>query len=731
MMTNKEHNTYNKVQGTALRALLGACAAVLLGSCADEFDNSMQVSKPESVANAEHLAQFDVLKSYAGSLPLAVTMEPAEFLKKEIAYSTVLANLGGIDINGAYTPVNTVNEAGYNFGGMQAVANAASEAGVTLYGGTLVSSQNQRAGYLNKLMEPIVIPFVPQKGKTVLVNFDNDALGTAYGMTGGSQAVVESDPDGKSGHALHVGTNEVKAAYSHPKFNVQLPEGRKLGDYVRLNVDMRIVNNDGLWGSGMRVFINGQEFTVGTNAQGFGCSPNQWLRGGVIRLDGSGTPGLNLPEDLKQLTRFELAVGSASGGAQFYLDNISMDYEVAAAGTTDIGFEKDGEGTSYPMTNGSTATVVQDPAGKYGKVLQVGTADKKAAQSFPTFKVKLEPGRTLKDYTQLSMDMYVMDGGWGQGIKVFINGHEFNCGKGPFAFGCQANQWSSAISVKFLADGNSGDGNIVIPAELRNLTEFDLAVGSASGAWYAYVDNIRLHWKADDTIIPKTDEEKAALMTAEMKKWTGGILGAGGATVKAWNIIGEPLSTNADGNTFNWAGILGTEGYARTAIQLARDTAATELDLFVSQTFDAGDDLAAKADELIALVGSWEADGKTRIDGYNILLHATTALPREAVSTLLSKLGQTGKHVRLSDLSIAVAGDDGKALPTNQLTDGQRSEAIGLMAYILQQYRQLVPAGQQYGLSFATLTEGGTTLSPWTAGWNRNTMYEGVVNGLK
>lgn len=43
---------------------------------------------------------------------------------------------------------------------------------------------------------------------------------------------------------------------------------------------------------------------------------------------------------------------------------------------------------------------------------------------------------------------------------------------------------------------------------MKDLTEIELAVGSGSGEWHAYIDNINLHWKADDTIIEKTPEEK-------------------------------------------------------------------------------------------------------------------------------------------------------------------------------------------------------------------------------
>ena len=97
---------------------------------------------------------------------------------------------------------------------------------------------------------------------------------------------------------------------------------------------------------------------------------------------------------------------------------------------------------------------------------------------------------------------------------------------------------------------------------------------------------------------------------------------AGGEYVKVWNIVGEPLDKTIDANTFNWGEYLGEVEYARTAVKQARDTAKVDLNLFVSNTFNQSDEMGQKADELIALVKSWEADDVTRIDGYNILLHA-------------------------------------------------------------------------------------------------------------
>lgn len=93
------------------------------------------------------------------------------------------------------------------------------------------------------------------------------------------------------------------------------------------------------------------------NAKTFGCNPNTWNRGAVISLNSATAPGFILPDEMKGLTEFELAVGSASGGAQYFLDNIVMNYELPGTGVTKIDFEKDELGTSYPMTNGNSSVV--------------------------------------------------------------------------------------------------------------------------------------------------------------------------------------------------------------------------------------------------------------------------------------------------------------------------------------------------------------------------------------
>lgn len=723
-------------------------------SCTDEFKSRLELEKPQDVAMSEYLSQFDLLKSYINrdgtSFQLAAGIPVSEFVKKDVGYSTLLTNFDAVDLNGSYDPITALNTEGvYNFGDMQTAVEIAAKAGMTLYGGSLCSNQGQRAAYYNKLIEPIDIPVEVQKGTTKLFNFENDAIGTSYPMTGNSSAVVEEDPTGESGHVLHVGTNDVKAAYSYPKFHVVLPAGRKLGDYVRLNIDLRFVGTDGIYGTGLRVFIQGQEFNLGTNGATFCGAGDKWKREGTINLKDDTAPGLVVPESFGSLTEFDLAIGSASAGAQFYIDNISMDYEVSGKGTTVINFEGDELNKTYPMTNGATATVVQDPANESGKVLFIDHA----AYSFPKFTVKLSEGKTLGDYSGMSMDMRLIAGKYGGGMSVVINGQTFSLKQNALAYGCDDNNtWKrEGIYVTFVKEGTYPKDEvpatmIEIPDSMKDLNEIEFSIGSSSTNWTAYIDNLTFAWEAKPQHIEMTEEEKKALFTKEMEKWIGGMVYAGvneTKSVKAWNIIANPLDKTVNENTFNWGEYLGEVDYARTAVKIARDTvknANVDLELFVSNTFGQYDEMGNMADELISLVNAWEEDNVTKIDGYNILLNAIYSKDatfqegnKKMITNLFDKLGKTGKLIRVSDLSMMVEEPDGNFIAINKLTEEDRAAAASYMAFIMQEYRRLIPADKQYGISISSMTETSTgyKLCPWTSGYNRNGMYEGIVDGLK
>jgi hypothetical protein len=401
-------------------------------------------------------------------------------------------------------------------------------------------------------------------------------------------------------------------------------------------------------------------------------------------------------------------------------------------------FEADALEKTYPMTNGSTATVVADPAGGAGHVLNVGNTETPANQSFPKIDVTLPDGLTLGRCVSLIMDFYGTGstGLYGQGMRMGLNNNENVGYSSPSGFGCSDGAWGrDVISLAFSA--------LNLTDEEKALTSFTLKFGSATGSGNYYLDNVRIYWEIGDgdQIIEKTDAEKKEILVAELAKWIGGIVNAGDESVKAWSIVDEPLDENPpDDNTFQWENYLGEPGYARTAVKLARDTAATPIDLFVSCTFEQDNSPAIKAENLTTLINEWEADNVTKIDGINALLHLTYSknpqqqqANEEAVESLLTMLAESGKQIRISDLKMSISNAEGVALRAAEATADDRRLAADYYTFVLKKYFAAVAKDKQYGISFAQMSEtpDGVVVCPWNVNSNRTELYVGIVNGLK
>ena len=97
------------------------------------------------------------------------------------------------------------------------------------------------------------------------------------------------------------------------------------------------------------------------------------------------------------------------------------------------------------------------------------------------------------------------------------------------------------------------------------------------------------------------------------------------------------------------------------------------------------------------------------------------------ISELFDKLAQTGKLIRVSDLSMMVEDTEGKFIQTSKLTADERSAAANYIAFIMKEYRKTIASDKQYGISISSMTETstGNKICPWTSGYNRNGMYEG------
>ena len=554
-----------------------ATLAITAVSCTEQYDCKLNPTKPDEVKLSEYLNSFDVLKKYSidrvnAPFQLGAYISSSDFLAKELPYSMVCNNFQALEVGKSFTPVSAINENGeFDFSTLQALAEETNAAGITLFGGILLSHKEQRAEYLNGLIAPEIIIGERDNGNILINDFESDALGTTYPMTGNSAATVVNDPAGGTGKVLGVGSTATPANQSFPILTITLPNDLTLGNCLSLVMDFNATSTTGLYGQGMRMGINDNGNASYKSASEFGC-----------------------------------------------------------------------------------------------------------------------PG-----------------GSWGKGL----------------------------ISLDFSA--------LNLTAEEKALTTFNLKLGSATGAGVYYIDNIKIYWEtgSGDQIIEKPEEEKKEILTAELSKWIGGSLNASEGLVKAWNVIDEPLDASAsDANTFQWKDYFGNPGYARTAVKMARDNAATALDLFVSSTFELDNNPVQKAEDLIALIAAWEADNVTKIEGINVLLslnyskNPTQQQTNEAaIGQLFEKLAASGKQIRISDLKMSISNATGTVLRSAAVTADDRLLVADYYTFVLKKYFGTIAKGKQYGISLAQIseTQDGTTICPWNVNNDRTDIYIGIVDGLE
>src|SRR5690606_35904376 len=137
--------------------------------------------------------------------------------------------------------------------------------------GHLVWHENQASDYLNTLIADIIIP--GESGTEMLLNFEDDELGTSYPVIGSGSTCVKNDPDGKSGKTLHV-----LGPQTFPQYQINLPEGLTLGDAKSVTIDFKGAGCCGLYGGGMRMAISSSVGSVSlsnyNSPSGYGAPDN-------------------------------------------------------------------------------------------------------------------------------------------------------------------------------------------------------------------------------------------------------------------------------------------------------------------------------------------------------------------------------------------------------------------------------------------------------------------------
>ena len=273
---------------------------------------------------------------------------------------------------------------------------------------------------------------------------------------------------------------------------------------------------------------------------------------------------------------------------------------------------------------------------------------------------------------------------------------------------------------------------------------FKIGIGEIVSAPDYYIDNVRVHANFNNPgyYEPRPAEEKKADAIKVMTDYINGVVNLVGDKADGWIIASDALNagtemdvlknseTSYDAETeFYMNDYLG-DNFVADLAKIAH-SANPDLKLFYSDYDLENDEI--KLDNCCEMLKQWNENG-AQLAGIDAQIHliynpSDMEYIKANYENMLQKLAATGLQVRLSGLDMAATDENGFSLKMDDLTDDQLKGMADFYSYIISKYQEIVPAAQQYGLSFTPINQGTSSVGLWS-NYNRLPTYVGVANGL-
>ena len=389
-------------------------------------------------------------------------------------------------------------------------------------------------------------------------------------------------------------------------------------------------------------------------------------------------------------------------------------------------FAGDQVGATYEMTNGSTGTVVEDPAGKSGNVLSIGSATDKAKNTYPVINVNLADGLTLGDLKTLTFDIYCVDDkSLKRPLVIIVDGVRQNFSTlTPDKFGCPLGDWGRKLITLDITAA-------AITEEQKAKTSFTISVGVNVNSSYYYIDNVTAAWSTGvpDRYEEQTAEEKAQSLSTNFGAWAKALMTKCAPFMTDYIVVSDPMSDsneymqrtadnelacgNDTANCFFFNDYMG-DNYVKTITDsLSKAHSACGVNttpvFYVSESGML--DNINKAERLVLQINEWTAAG-AKIDGISFDLPLTYSdnateqtLNKAKVTDLFKTLAASGKLLRVNAIQMDKANAD-------------------YYKFVVKEYLTLVPAAQRAGIVF------GGTGDLWKNN-SRSDVYKAVVEAMK
>ena len=699
----------------------------VLGSCADWDDWKYDVEKPQTIAQYEYLNDYAPLKEYLdrGAHPgfkVSAALGADEFNQQGPLFRLAAHNFDEIVAGNAMKMASCVNDQGVmDFSKVSSFVSAAEDAGLTVYGHTLAWHAQQPRKWLEKLIADKELDVDPGQ-KTFKELYRQTYQDGPFPYT-----QMGCAPDVINGSIHFVPTGEWSQFFCMPSHSM------KAGNYVAIlhikstkDGKISLVAQNG-WGAEAQKIT--QKFTV---------KANEWVDAEVALNDiqGGNYDFILWPETFDGT----LDLQSVTIG-QYESPAIEVEQEVKHQTYQDGKFPFYVMGCAPDVINGSIHFV---PTGDW-------------SQFFCVSGLALTPGNYAVDVeiksTKAGNIKMKVQNGWDpknescDGIVALKEG------------------WTTARFKMTLEQG--GNYDFILQPETFDAT-LDLK-------------SVTVKKIVKTNSIPLTPQEKSDTLTWAMNKWISGMMQATEGKVKAWDLINEAISGEGDVNgfyplqteatsehnpqDFYWQDYFTPEMYGPIVEKAARDAYAAvegtnpaDLKLFINDyNLESDWDDNKKVKSLVHWIEVWEQKGKelgwnTKIDGIGSQMHIdyyenpkTLESKKKAIQNMLKIMVKSKKLVRISEIDMGYVDKDGKDVTTAQLEKLPIEERLAkekAMAehykWIIEQYFEIVPVEQQYGICQWCLTDSptdsgwrpGKPVGLWNLNYQRKPAYGGFADGL-
>jgi GH35 family endo-1,4-beta-xylanase len=736
--------------------IISALGAMFMASCADEFDQTYTVGRPDMTAEYAYLEAYEPLKEYVDNsdFHLGLAVAAPDYNKQELVYSLANSNFTEIVAGNAMKMASVVNDKGeMNFATVSEFVDNATDAGMSVYGHTLAWHSQQPVKWLNSLLADKPAP-IPEGGANACIVYDCGDAG--------------ANPWDKQAHYKLPIPMEKGKTYV-VKARVKADNG---GDFGLWPIWDASPNRDQWGGSADVSYQASYPITSSfsdlewTFEAPFPIDKLQFVFGkigGKVYID-----DLSCKEkgsDAEMVKNGSFDEDSMDGwGNNWNGPSFSIEGQAAGPATFFVSLINNGDMEGDDATNfakkenaGATVYEITDGVGKNGSrgvkiASKGGQPDAWESQFWIVSNEVLNAG----DKIHVSFD-YRADGGCA-GTNVDTQAH---FGPGEYQ------HWQCAGTVSFTNEWQTYEKTLTLDTSMApegkgmKSIAFNMSPNAADGNYY--IDNVVLEIEKSGDGIPLTPEERKDTLTWAMEKWIAGMMEACDGKVKAWDVVNEAISGgNPDGegvyalqhgtpeNTtdFFWqdADKLGDLDYVRTAVRLARQYGPEDIKLFINDyNLESDWDQNNKLKSLIAWIKRWEADGVTKIDGIGSQMHiscyanpTTQASKKAAIENMLKLMASSGKLCRISELDMGYVDADGNSVKTDNMTEEMHHQMAELYTFVIEKYKEIIPVNQQWGICQWCATDApadsgwrkGEPVGLWDSNYYRKHTYAGFADGL-